>query len=280
MKQCTCGRSESYPYCDESHKKKKEKNMKDGIVDILDENKFVILQDGVVTEDKAGVLGIFTNKIVEIPNFIDPQIVPKMINFFENCDVDWGDIAFYGSSGKGIKTDLETMKKFDLPEGFFNKIKDKYQDAVQTVFKREVKANTSHAQKWDVGGFASPHSDNSDNDGKPNAFEINKYVGILYLNDDYEGGELYFCDKDNEMKTYLSFKPNAYSYYVFPGGYENIHGVSEITKGTRYTMVSFWDYADSVYNQETLDRWEEEERQVRIEQAKQKEEWNKGNKYA
>jgi hypothetical protein len=45
-------------------------------------------------------------------------------------------------------------------------------------------------------------------------------------------------------------------------------------------MVSFWDYADSVYDQETLDRWEEEEKQVRIEQAKQKEEWNKGNKYA
>lgn len=280
MKQCTCGRSKAYPYCDGTHKKKKESLMKNGMIDVLDSSKFIILQDEEIPESKAGVLGVYTNKIVEIPNFIDPEIVPKMINFFENCDVDWGDIAFYGSSGKGIKTDSETMKKFDLPEGFFDKIKNKYQEAVQTVFEREVKANTSHAQKWDVGGFASPHSDNSDNDGKPNAFEINKYVGILYLNDDYEGGELYFCDKDNEMKTYLSFKPNAYSYYVFPGGYENIHGVSEITKGTRYTMVSFWDYADSVYDQETLDRWEEEEKQVRIEQAKQKEEWNKGNKYA
>ena len=45
-------------------------------------------------------------------------------------------------------------------------------------------------------------------------------------------------------------------------------------------MVSFWDYEELVYDQETLDRWEEEERQVRIEQAKQKEEWDKGNKYA
>jgi hypothetical protein len=254
--------------------------MKNGMIDFIDKSKFIYLQNEEVPSEKMGKLGVKVNTIVEIPNFIDPEIVPKMINFFENCDVDWGDIAFYGSSGKGIKTDSETMKKFDLPEGFFDKIKDKYQEAVQAVFEREVKANTSHAQKWDVGGFASPHSDNSDNDGKPNAFEINKYVGILYLNDDYEGGELYFCDKDNEMKTYLSFKPNAYSYYVFPGGYENIHGVSEITKGTRYTMVSFWDYADSVYDQETLDRWEEEEKQVRIEQAKQKEEWNKGNKYA
>jgi hypothetical protein len=254
--------------------------MKNGIIDVLDKSKFIVLQDEEVPENKAGVLGVYTNKIVEIPNFIDPEIVPKMINFFENCNVDWGDIAFYGSSGKGILTDSETMKKFDLPEGFFDKIKDKYQETIQLVFDREVRANTSHAQKWDAGGFASPHSDNSDNEGKPNAFEINKYVGILYLNDDYEGGELYFCDKDNEMNPYLSFKPNKYSYYVFPGGYENIHGVSEIIKGTRYTMVSFWDFADLVYDDATLEKWKEEEKQVRIEQAKQKEEWNKGNKYA
>ena len=280
MRQCVCGRSALYPYCDGTHKKKKEAQMINGMIDVIDKSKFVYLQDEEIPENKTGVLGIKRNTIVEIPNFIDPNIVPKMINFFENCDVEWGDIAFYGSSGKGIKTDSETMKKFDLPEGFFDKLKDKYQEAVQAVFGREVKANTSHAQKWDVGGFASPHSDNSDNDGKPNAFEINKYVGILYLNDDYEGGQLYFCDKDNEMNPYLSFKPNVYSYYVFPGGYENIHGVSEITKGTRYTMVSFWDYADSKYDQATLDRWEEEEKQVRIEQAKQKEEWLKGNKYA
>jgi hypothetical protein len=254
--------------------------MIDGMIDIIDKNKFIYLQDDEVPDNKRGVLGVTRNTVVEIPDFIDPEIVTKMINFFENCDVEWGDIAFYGSSGKGIKTDSETMAKFGLPDGFFDKLKDKYKEAVETVFDRKVRANTSHAQKWDVGGFASPHSDNSDNSGKPNAFEINKYVGILYLNNDYEGGDLYFCDKDNEMKTYLSFKPNAYSYYVFPGGYENIHGVSEITDGTRYTMVSFWDYEELVYDQETLDRWEEEEKQVRIEQAKQKEEWDKGNKYA
>ena len=278
MRQCTCGRSQSYPYCDETHKKKRVKNMKYGIIDEFDTSKFVILQDEEISKEKAGKLDVYTNKIVEIPNFVDSEIVPKMINFFENCDVEWGDIAFYGSSGKGIKTDSETMKKFELPDGFFDKLKDKYQEAVQLVFGREVRANTSHAQKWDIGGFAAPHSDNSDNHGNPNAFEINKYVGILYLNDNYEGGELYFCDKENAMKPYLSFKPNKYSYYVFPGGYENIHGVSEITNGTRYTMVSFWDFADLVYSEETLEKWKEEEKEVRKQQAIQKEEWARGIK--
>lgn len=249
--------------------------MSNGIINIIDESQFVYYQNETIPETR---LGVNTNRIVEIPNFVSVDVVPNMINFFENCNIDWGDIAFYGSSGKGILTDPLTMKSFNLSDNFFEDLKNKYQEAVEAVFKRKVRANTSHAQKWDVGGFANPHSDNSDNDGNPNAFEINKYVGILYLNDDYEGGELYFCDKNNNMEKYLSFKPNAYSYYVFPGGVENIHGVSEITKGTRYTMVSFWDYAEIEYDQQTLDRWKAEEEEVRRQQAKQKEDWAKGIK--
>lgn len=248
--------------------------MKNGIIEEIDESNFIIHQNETI---ESTALGVTTNKIVEIPNFVDKNLIPKMIKFFEECDVKWGDIAFYGSSGKGIKTDAETMKKFDLPENFFENLKLKYQEAVEKIFGRKVKPNTSHAQKWDVGGYASPHSDNSDHSGIPNAFEINKYVGIFYLNDDYEGGELYFCDKNNSLKPYLSFKPNALSYYVFPGGVENIHGVSEITKGVRYTMVAFWDYAEAEYSQETIDKWKEEEKIIREQQAKQKEEWAKGN---
>ena len=208
--------------------------MKDGMIDVLNTSDFVILQDDIIPENKRGSLGIDTNKIVEIPNFIDKEIVPKMIHFFENCDVDWGDIAFYGSSGKGIKTDSETMKKFDLPDEFFDKLKNKYQEAVELVFGRKVRPNTSHAQKWDVGGFASPHSDNSDNDGVPNAFEINKYVGILYLNEDYEGGELFFPLQN------IKFKPKARAAYFFPGDKNYIHGVTKVTSGTRFTAPFFW----------------------------------------
>ena len=63
MRQCTCGRSNAYPYCDGTHKKKRVENMKDGIIDVLDPSKFVILQDEVVPEEKAGKLNVYTNKI-------------------------------------------------------------------------------------------------------------------------------------------------------------------------------------------------------------------------
>jgi hypothetical protein len=43
-------------------------------------------------------------------------------------------------------------------------------------------------------------------------------------------------------------------------------------------MVSFWDFEEIVYDEATKNRWAEEEKKVREEQAIQKEEWAKGKK--
>ena len=241
------------------------------ILDNIDSSKFKTYKDEPNT---LGELGIPQNRIVEIPDFVTPEAAISIINYVESYSEVWGDIAFYGSSGMGVQPDDPRLADYNLPPKFFETLREKFKEAIEIVFDKEVKPNTSHAQKWDVGGFASPHSDNSDFDGKPNAFEINKYVGILYLNDNYGGGELYFTEHD------IEFKPAAYSYICFPGGVENIHGVKEITEGTRYTMVSFWDFADAEYSEEKKAAWDEEIRKTREEQAAQKEEWSKGNKYA
>jgi len=240
-------------------------------VDKIDPSTFKIYKD---EPNEKGELGIPQNKIIEIPNFVTPEAAEKMIGYIESYSDLWGDIAFYGSSGMGIHPDDPRLADYGLPSFYFDSLRKKFQEGIELVFERPVKANTSHAQKWDVGGFAAPHSDNSDHDGHPNAFEINKYVGILYLNGNYGGGELYFPDHK------IEFKPAAYSYICFPGGVENIHGVQEITEGVRYTMVSFWDFAEAEYSEEKKAAWEEEIKVIRKEQADQKVEWEKGNKYA
>jgi predicted 2-oxoglutarate/Fe(II)-dependent dioxygenase YbiX len=217
-------------------------------------------------------LKFYKDDIARIDNFVTPEEARAMIKYFESQAQIWGDVAFYNSLGMGIAPHDQRLIELGLDPKHFDNLKNKFKQTCEMFFKKELRPNTSHAQKWKVGGFAAPHSDNSDHDGNPNAFHINKYVGILYLNDDYEGGELYFPDHK------LEFKPPVYSFIMFPGGHENIHGVKEITKGTRYTMVSFWDYADAVYDEETLDKWEKEIEKVREEQAVQKIEWDKGNK--
>jgi hypothetical protein len=243
------------------------------IIETIDPQKFIVYKDEPNTNTKS-ILGIPRNKIIEIPDFVTSDTAAGMINYFESYSSNWDHIAFYGSTGMGLAPDDPNLKNYGLEPYFFEKIKNKYQESVEFIFGRKVRPNTSHAQKWVVGGFAAPHSDNSDFEGTPNSFQINKYVAILYLNDDYEGGELYFPEHS------IEFKPRANSLILFPGGVENIHGVKEITSGTRYTMVSFWDFADLDYSEELKAQWEEELTAVREEQARQRAEWDKGNKYA
>jgi hypothetical protein len=150
------------------------------IIENLVPTDFIVYKD---EPNSLGELGIPQNRIVEIKDFVSPETAKSIIDYVESYSADWGDIAFYGSSGMGIHSDDPKLADYDLPPLFFETLRLKFQEAISLVFDREVVANTSHAQKWDVGGFAAPHSDNSDFDGHPNAFEINKYVGILYLND-------------------------------------------------------------------------------------------------
>lgn len=56
---------------------------------------------------------------------------------------------------------------------------------------------------------------------------------IYYLNDDYEGGEINF------PRFNISYKPKANTMLMFPSAYVYNHSISEVTKGTRYSVVSW-----------------------------------------
>ena len=57
---------------------------------------------------------------------------------------------------------------------------------------------------------------------------------IIYLNDDYEGGDLYFTQHN------LRIKPKAGTLITFPGTDEYLHGVANVLPGkTRYVISTF-----------------------------------------
>jgi predicted 2-oxoglutarate/Fe(II)-dependent dioxygenase YbiX len=98
-----------------------------------------------------------------------------------------------------------------------------------------AKMTTIHSLIWETGAFGNDHSDDSDVDGSDIGRSQHKFATILYLNDDYEGGELIFRDHG------ISLKPEAGSVVSFPGGIKNIHRISDVTSGTRYNVVGFFD---------------------------------------
>lgn len=69
------------------------------------------------------------------------------------------------------------------------------------------------------------------------------YICVLssvgYLNDNYEGGELYF-DKLN-----LKIKPKAGDLYLFPSSYIYSHAAMPVTSGIKYSIVTMLDYLEA-----------------------------------
>lgn len=205
------------------------------MIEPINKKSFIFFKDEEITGG-LGKLGVDRNRIVEVPNFVNKETAAMMVEYFKKED-RWGETAFNGSRGAPVQPGNIRPSDFGLSENIFMDVNTKLKDAITSVYNKEVTPSSIHAQKWDVGSSANPHSDNSDFEGNPTeGFDNLKYVGILYLNSDYEGGDLYFPEHK------ISIHPNAGSMYIFSGGVENIHGVTEITKGTRYSIVSFWNF--------------------------------------
>jgi hypothetical protein len=120
--------------------------------------------------------------------------------------------------------------------------KQRMQEARQRViallqdFYREqaVYSDTVQLVKWSPGMSMPPHADNANPDGSPHPMPWRDYASVIYLNDDYEGGEFYFPEIGIEIK------PMAGMLLAFPGGMRHFHGVREVAKAPRYTMPGWY----------------------------------------
>ena len=71
-----------------------------------------------------------------------------------------------------------------------------------------------------------------------------KYAAILYINDDYKDGTLFFVNKENS-----DLRPKPGTLLVFPGNEEFQHGVRHVGEGPiRYVIVGFIKVKDFYEN--------------------------------
>jgi predicted 2-oxoglutarate/Fe(II)-dependent dioxygenase YbiX len=64
---------------------------------------------------------------------------------------------------------------------------------------------------------------------------------LLYLNDDYEGGEITF------PHIGFSQKPKAGSLIFFPSNFVFVHEVNAVTSGTRYALPNWYHNRSTPY---------------------------------
>jgi hypothetical protein len=78
--------------------------------------------------------------------------------------------------------------------------------------------------KWETGTKLTLHVDDL------GYVTDNHIPTLIYLNDDYEGGEISFATHD------ITIKPKVGDLLIFPGNMHYAHEVKEVISGTRYTL--------------------------------------------
>jgi hypothetical protein len=217
-----------------------------------------------------------TKDIVVYENFLDAETSAKLVKVLDKHvevgTITWMPISFYESYSSVLPEDNdEHVINEELSPNIFSEIKQGIINAIASVHDLDpetVHQIGYHTQKWEPGAYARKHSDNTDAEGNSGAFTRSRYAGFLYLNDNFEGGLLKFPDQD------LEIQPKVGMLAVFDGGFNNMHEVSMITSGVRYTIGSFWDdRPEDAYSQELRDAWAAEMKETRAKQEIERAEW-------
>uniref|UniRef100_A0A8C5JY76 procollagen-proline 3-dioxygenase n=1 Tax=Jaculus jaculus TaxID=51337 RepID=A0A8C5JY76_JACJA len=86
---------------------------------------------------------------------------------------------------------------------------------------------------------------------EPPAYTYRDYSGLLYLNDDFQGGDLFFT-QPNALTVTAQVRPRCGRLVAFSSGGENPHGVWAVTRGRRCALALWHTWAPEHREQEWI----------------------------
>uniref|UniRef100_H3AHH3 procollagen-proline 3-dioxygenase n=1 Tax=Latimeria chalumnae TaxID=7897 RepID=H3AHH3_LATCH len=141
-----------------------------------------------------------------------------------------------------------------LVESYFN-----LKSPLYFSFSHLVRRSAVEGQQENRLDLSHPvHADNCilDPEGKqcwkePPAYIYRDLSGILYLNEDFEGGSFFFTDRDAKTVT-AEVQPKCGRLVAFTSGGENPHGVRAVTRGHRYAIALWFTLSSQHREQERI----------------------------
>ena len=173
--------------------------------------------------------------IVEIKNVIFPEFINKMIPLIDGKAKK--NLKVMGGLDKSIRNVKGYHLNFNTPTNLFywNYIKKEI-ERMYIFYKAKFPKmkssliNQIDLLKYTVGGKYEIHTDHYTT--------TNRHLSIIMnLNDNYEGGDLIFTNQKN--KEIKRLKLGKGSIVFFPSNFMYPHSIQPITKGTRYSIVSW-----------------------------------------
>lgn len=216
-------------------------------------NKYEILYDKIVYFE--GVVPDIDNLIEKIES-TNSQAVSPWETWWASSDVDgyaYGEVKFMSKHLLGQETDPEIKQ---ICEEIIDTLVDAMSDCAKIyadLYKIDedslnyaLHALSMEGTKYGINKYyenmyMGPHVD-------WNEFNSDiTYTIVVYLNDDYEEGELYFVNPEIDLKI----KPKKGSIVMFPSVEPYLHQSCNIPRGRKMLITHHWKN-DSIYKKEDL----------------------------
>lgn len=199
--------------------------------------------------DEAGFdFDIFHDQVLVIKNFMNKDEIDTILEVIEKTpEEDWS-IEYRKSLSRFCmekfgRDDVENLVaegKYEVTQGWDDKNLDIGNLKISSILQSRLGTLLSKADNTlELAGFGTMQRMQEGVELKAHTDQHTdpsiKYAAILYINDDYVDGTLFFKNKEGS-----DLRPTPGSLLIFPGNEEFEHGVRHVGKGPiRYVIVGF-----------------------------------------
>jgi hypothetical protein len=188
-----------------------------------------------------------TDELIRIKNFITQEELDAITSAIENTtQKDWETHYMSGVVNfcklKFGRTDIDNLiaeGKFEITHGFSDKtLGIEHLGVCRSIHRRLSSMILECDQSLTLSGLSTVQRLPPGTELKSHVDQHTdpsiRYASILYINDDYNSGEIFFKNRE------IALKPNPKDLLFFPGNSEYEHGVKTVSDGpVRYVVVGF-----------------------------------------
>jgi len=185
---------------------------------------YIVVMDGAVTN---GLCDAILNEYKESEDWVSALIEKGEFKDKRNCQTISISLDYIISKNTAVRKPIDKYlhtSAFNAIKHYIEEIKKYTNDFPHCVIEED---SGYELLKYEVDNFYTEHTDSFK--ARPRAVSCS-----FMLNDNYEGGEFAFFDRE------LVYKLKKGSCIMFPSNFMYPHEIMPVTSGTRYSIVTWF----------------------------------------